>query len=91
MRRAQAWLVIAGAMAGLCGCELIVGNLSQCTVDTDCAADGPTVMCQNGLCVQDQRCTILGSSGPHAFVAGLIVDLTDPIGDGGFTPDSNGP
>jgi branched-chain amino acid transport system substrate-binding protein len=84
-------LAIAAAVVELTGCELVVGTLTECSSDTQCASKGPTVMCQNGLCVTDERCSIVGVSDAGSIVVGLIIDLTDPVGDGGSTPDPNGP
>jgi branched-chain amino acid transport system substrate-binding protein len=85
-RGAAAISIVAG-VALVAGCRAILGSLDDCSVDTDCAAHGPTAMCQNNLCVNDQRCSTLGVTGADAVVVGLVLPLTSD----GTTPDPNGP
>jgi branched-chain amino acid transport system substrate-binding protein len=81
--------LVGAALAGtaLAGCQAFLGSLSQCQTDTDCAANGPTVMCQNNLCVRDARCSTIGSTDAGAVVFGALIPMTTD----GTTPDPNGP
>ena len=83
IRLIGAWL---GWAMLLNGCQWIIGPLTECTSDPDCAPKGAALTCQNRLCVQDSRCTVLGSSDPAALTFGLVLPYT-----ANGVPDPNTP
>ncbi len=69
------------------GCHAVIGSLDECAADGDCAPRGLGLLCQNRLCVDVGRCTVLGSSAPDALTIGLVLPLTVD----GTTPGDNAP
>ena len=61
-------LAIALVALAIGGCSLVVGSLSECSTNADCASKGPGLICQDSLCVTGT----LPDSGP------VITPVIDP-------------